>query len=103
MEGLTHVSALLLDKWIKIVYNNAIITERNETGMFKHKKFLSCTLFAFSLLMMLQTVACNPATDGTQQTTDATTEIEQTTDAACYLIIADSDTLRVATSQRWQF
>ena len=29
--------------------------------------------------------------------------IEQTTDAACYLIIADSDTLRVATSQRWQF
>ena len=50
--------------------------------MFKHKKFLSCTLFAFSLLMMLQTVACNPATDGTQQTTDATTEIEQTTDAS---------------------
>lgn len=76
------MSALLLDKWIKIVYNNAIITERNETGMFKHKKFLSCTLFAFSLLMMLQTVACNPATDGTQQTTDATTEIEQTTDAS---------------------
>ena len=29
--------------------------------------------------------------------------IERTTDAACYLIIADSDTLRVATSQRWQF
>ena len=29
--------------------------------------------------------------------------IEQTTDAACYLIIADSDTLRIATSQRWQF
>ena len=29
--------------------------------------------------------------------------IEQTTDAACYLIIADSDTLRVATSPRWQF
>ena len=29
--------------------------------------------------------------------------IERTTDAACYLIIADSDTLRVATSHRWQF
>ena len=29
--------------------------------------------------------------------------INQTTDAACYLIIADSDTLRIATSQRWYF
>ena len=29
--------------------------------------------------------------------------INQTTDAACYLIIADSDTLRIATSERWQF
>lgn len=29
--------------------------------------------------------------------------INQTTDAACYLIIADSDTLRIATSQRWHF
>ena len=34
---------------------------------------------------------------------DALDMIERTTDAACYLIIADSDTLRVATSQRWQF
>ena len=29
--------------------------------------------------------------------------INKTTDAACYLIIADSDTLRIATSQRWYF
>ena len=29
--------------------------------------------------------------------------IEQTTDASCYLIIADSDSLRVASSQRWHF
>ena len=29
--------------------------------------------------------------------------INQTTDAACYLIIADRDTLRIATSQRWYF
>lgn len=29
--------------------------------------------------------------------------INHTTDAACYLIIADSDTLRIATSQRWYF
>ena len=29
--------------------------------------------------------------------------INQTADAACYLIIADSDTLRIATSQRWYF
>ena len=29
--------------------------------------------------------------------------IERTTDAACYLISADSDTLRVVTSRRWQF
>lgn len=29
--------------------------------------------------------------------------INQTTDAACYLIIADSDTLRIATSQKWYF
>ena len=29
--------------------------------------------------------------------------INQTKDAACYLIIADSDTLRIATSQRWYF
>jgi len=28
--------------------------------------------------------------------------IEQTTDASCYLIIADSDTLRIATSEKWQ-
>ena len=29
--------------------------------------------------------------------------IEQTADASCYLIIADSDSLRVASSQRWHF
>ena len=29
--------------------------------------------------------------------------IERTEDAACYLIVADSDTLRVITSQRWVF
>ena len=34
---------------------------------------------------------------------DALKMIEQTEDAACYLIIADNDTLRVATSERWTF
>lgn len=29
--------------------------------------------------------------------------IEQTADASCYLIIADSDSLRIASSQRWHF
>ena len=29
--------------------------------------------------------------------------IEKTEDASCYLILADSDSLRVATSQRWHF
>ncbi|MBR5854067.1 MAG: FAD:protein FMN transferase [Paludibacteraceae bacterium] len=29
--------------------------------------------------------------------------IEQTEDAACYLIVADNDTLRIVTSQRWSF
>lgn len=29
--------------------------------------------------------------------------IEKTKDAACYLIVADSDTLRIETSQRWAF
>jgi thiamine biosynthesis lipoprotein ApbE len=27
--------------------------------------------------------------------------IETTTDAACYLIVADADTLRTITSERW--
>ena len=34
---------------------------------------------------------------------EALAMIEQTDDAACYLILADSDTLRIAVSQRWQF
>ena len=34
---------------------------------------------------------------------EALAMIEKTTDAACYLIIAESDTLRIATSQRWAF
>lgn len=33
---------------------------------------------------------------------EAITMIERTQDAACYLIIAESDTLRIATSTRWQ-
>ena len=34
---------------------------------------------------------------------EALAMIEKTEDAACYLIVADSDTLRITTSQRWQF
>ncbi len=34
---------------------------------------------------------------------EALAMIEQTDDAACYLILADSDTLRIAVSQRWRF
>lgn len=33
---------------------------------------------------------------------DAMAMIERTNDAACYLIVADSDTLRIACSERWQ-
>jgi thiamine biosynthesis lipoprotein ApbE len=29
--------------------------------------------------------------------------IEQTSDAACYLIIADADTLRVSRSSKWEY
>ena len=29
--------------------------------------------------------------------------IEKTTDAACYLIIADKDSLRVVKSSRWEY
>ena len=34
---------------------------------------------------------------------DALQMIERTEDAACYLIVADGDTLRVTTSERWTF
>ena len=34
---------------------------------------------------------------------EAITMIEATEDAACYLLVADSDTLRVVTSRNWSF
>jgi thiamine biosynthesis lipoprotein ApbE len=33
---------------------------------------------------------------------DALAMIEQTEDAACYLIVADKDSLRIVTSSRWK-
>lgn len=69
------------------------------TGYPVHHSLLSATVTASSC-MRADALATACMVLGEQE---ALKMIEKTTDAACYLIIADCDTIRITTSKGWQF
>lgn len=69
------------------------------TGYPVHHSLLSATVTASSC-MRADALATACMVLGEQE---ALKMIENTEDAACYLIVADCDTLRVTTSKEWQF
>ena len=69
------------------------------TGYPVHHSLLSATVTAISC-MLADALATACIVRGEQE---ALKMIEKTTDAACYLIIADCDTIRITTSKGWQF
>ena len=69
------------------------------TGYPVHHSLLSATVAASSC-MRADALATACMVLGEEE---ALQMIEKTTDAACYLIIADCDTIRITTSKGWQF